>query len=186
MTRPLPAAHALRKLGISTADYADVSSVETLREAIAKLRLPAVLKTRRFGYDGKGQSIIRNTGDLQAIWAELGTNSAILEQFIPFEREISVIAARGRDGALAAYDAAENVHRDGILHTSTVPAEMKLLRLPMPPAPTNPRITDERVAFSRLKSELLMKEGKAAGTTEQKTTSARRAPRARNASCGPW
>jgi 5-(carboxyamino)imidazole ribonucleotide synthase len=112
----------VRKLGIATADYADVSSIEALREAVARLRLPAVLKTRRFGYDGKGQSIIRSTADLQTIWAELGTNAAILEQFIPFEREISVVAARGADGHVECFDVTENEHRDHILKTSIVPA----------------------------------------------------------------
>jgi 5-(carboxyamino)imidazole ribonucleotide synthase len=83
-----------------------------------------VLKTRRFGYDGKGQSIIRSQGDLQAIWTELGTNSAILEQFIPFEREISVVAARSADGHVECFDVTENEHRDHILKTSRVPAQI--------------------------------------------------------------
>jgi 5-(carboxyamino)imidazole ribonucleotide synthase len=96
--------------------------VETLREAVARLRLPAVLKTRRFGYDGKGQSIIRNAADLQDAWAELGTSLAILEQFIPFEREISVVAARSADGHVECFDVTENEHRDHILKTSRVPA----------------------------------------------------------------
>ena len=114
----------VQRLGIATADYADVSSVETLREAIARLRLPAVLKTRRFGYDGKGQSIIRSTNDLQTIWAELGTNLAILEQFVPFEREISVVAARSADGHVECFDVTENEHRNHILKTSRVPAQI--------------------------------------------------------------
>jgi 5-(carboxyamino)imidazole ribonucleotide synthase len=114
----------VRRLGIATADYADVSSVETLREAIARIRLPAVLKTRRFGYDGKGQSIIRGAGDLQTIWSELGTKLAILEQFIPFEREISVVAARSADGRVECFDVTENEHRNHILKTSRVPAQI--------------------------------------------------------------
>jgi 5-(carboxyamino)imidazole ribonucleotide synthase len=114
----------VRRLGIATADYADVSSVETLREAIARIRLPAVLKTRRFGYDGKGQSIIRGGGDLQTTWGELGTNLAILEQFIPFEREISVVAARSADGHVECFDVTENEHRNHILKTSRVPAQI--------------------------------------------------------------
>ena len=81
-------------LGIRTANYADVSSVTTLREAIMRIGLPAVLKTRRFGYDGKGQALIRKADDLERIWAELGTKSAILEAFVPFEREISVVAEK--------------------------------------------------------------------------------------------
>ena len=84
----------VRQLGIGTADYADVSSAASLRAAIARIGLPAVLKTRRFGYDGKGQAIIRQDDDPDRVWEDLATKSAILEAFIPFEREISVIAAR--------------------------------------------------------------------------------------------
>ena len=112
----------VRRLGIGTADYADVSSIETLRAAVAKLGLPAVLKTRRFGYDGKGQSIIRDANNLDAVWSELGTSSAILEKFIPFEREVSVVAARSADGHVECFDVTENDHRDHILKTSRVPA----------------------------------------------------------------
>lgn len=114
----------VRKLGIATADYADVSSLEALREAVARMGLPAVLKTRRFGYDGKGQAIIRGTGDLETIWREIGTSAAILEQFIPFEREISVVVARGADGHVECFDVTENEHRDHILKTSRVPARI--------------------------------------------------------------
>jgi 5-(carboxyamino)imidazole ribonucleotide synthase len=110
------------RLGIGTADYADVSNVAALREAIARLGLPAVIKTRRFGYDGKGQAIIREGDDLARIWTELGTKSAILESFVPFEREISVIAARSADGTVECFDVTENEHRDHILKTSRAPA----------------------------------------------------------------
>jgi 5-(carboxyamino)imidazole ribonucleotide synthase len=114
----------VRRLGIGTADYADVTSLDTLKQAIAKLGLPAVLKTRRFGYDGKGQSIIRDSGNLDAVWSELGTSLAILEKFIPFEREVSVVAARAADGHVECFDVTENEHRDHILKTSRVPAAM--------------------------------------------------------------
>src|SRR5215471_13202544 len=110
------------KLGIGTADYADVSSPETLRAAIARIGLPAVIKTRRFGYDGKGQALIREGDDIERIWADLGTRSAILEAFIPFEREISVIAARSADGHVECFDVTENEHRDHILKISRAPA----------------------------------------------------------------
>jgi 5-(carboxyamino)imidazole ribonucleotide synthase len=110
------------KLGIGTADYADVSNVAALREAVARIGLPAVIKTRRFGYDGKGQAIIRNGDDLARIWTELGTKSAILESFVPFEREISVIAARSVDGTVECFDVTENEHRDHILKVSRAPA----------------------------------------------------------------
>ena len=110
------------KLGISTADYADVSNVTALREASARIGLPAVIKTRRFGYDGKGQAIIREGDDLARVWTELGTKSAILESFVPFEREISVIAARSADGTVECFDVTENEHRDHILKISRAPA----------------------------------------------------------------
>lgn len=110
------------KLGIGTTAYADVSSVSSLREAVAHIGLPAVIKTRRFGYDGKGQAMIREDDDLSRIWAELGTKSAILEAFVPFEREISVIAARSVDGEVECFDVTENEHRDHILKISRAPA----------------------------------------------------------------
>jgi 5-(carboxyamino)imidazole ribonucleotide synthase len=112
----------VRQLGIGTADYADVSSVASLRAAIARIGLPAVLKTRRFGYDGKGQSIIRESDDPEQIWEDLATKSAILEAFIPFEREISVIAARSAGGQVECFDVTENEHADHILKTSRAPA----------------------------------------------------------------
>jgi 5-(carboxyamino)imidazole ribonucleotide synthase len=112
----------VKRLGIGTADYADVSSPQTLRTAIAKIGLPAVLKTRRFGYDGKGQAIIRSDDNPDRVWADLNTKSAILEAFVPFEREISVIAARSADGDVECFDVTENEHRDHILKVSRVPA----------------------------------------------------------------
>ncbi len=112
----------VRQLGIGTADYADVSSAAALRAAIAKIGLPAVIKTRRFGYDGKGQAIIRAGDDPDQIWEDLATRSAILEAFVPFEREISVIAARNAEGQVECFDVTENEHSDHILKTSRVPA----------------------------------------------------------------
>jgi 5-(carboxyamino)imidazole ribonucleotide synthase len=112
----------ITKLGIGTARYADVTSAQSLRAAIAAIGLPAVIKTRRFGYDGKGQAIIREGDDIDAIWSEIATRSAILEAFVPFEREVSVIAARSADGQVACFDVTENEHRDHILKTSRAPA----------------------------------------------------------------
>jgi 5-(carboxyamino)imidazole ribonucleotide synthase len=112
----------VKRLGIGTADYADVSSPATLRAAIARIGLPAVIKTRRFGYDGKGQALIREGDNIDRIWADLGTKSAILEAFVPFEREISVIAARSASGEVECFDVTENEHRDHILKVSRAPA----------------------------------------------------------------
>jgi 5-(carboxyamino)imidazole ribonucleotide synthase len=112
------------RLGIGTAAYADVTSVASLHAAIAQIGLPAVLKTRRFGYDGKGQAIIREGDDVAKAWTSLGTKSAILEAFVPFEREISVIAARSADGQVECFDVTENEHRDHILKVSRAPASI--------------------------------------------------------------
>jgi 5-(carboxyamino)imidazole ribonucleotide synthase len=114
----------VRQLGIGTADYADVSSAAGLHAALARIGLPAVLKTRRFGYDGKGQAIIRAADDPDRIWDDLGTRSAILEAFVPFQCEISVIAARSADGHVECFDVTENEHRDHILRTSRAPADI--------------------------------------------------------------
>jgi 5-(carboxyamino)imidazole ribonucleotide synthase len=114
----------VKRLGIGTADYADVSSAAMLRAAISKIGLPAVIKTRRFGYDGKGQAIIRERDDPDQVWADLATKSAILEAFIPFEREISVIAARSAAGQVECFDVTENEHRDHILKFSHAPADI--------------------------------------------------------------
>ncbi|MFL6820511.1 MAG: 5-(carboxyamino)imidazole ribonucleotide synthase [Bradyrhizobium sp.] len=114
----------VKRLGIGTADYAAVSSAATLRAAVGSIGLPAVLKTRRFGYDGKGQAIIREGDDPDEIWRDLGTRSAIVEAFIPFEREVSVIAARSADGHVECFDVTENEHRDHILKISRAPADI--------------------------------------------------------------
>lgn len=114
----------VKRLGIDTADYADVSSAVALQAAVARIGLPAVIKTRRFGYDGKGQMIIRAGDDPDKIWADLDTKSAILEAFIPFEREISVIAARSADGHVECFDVTENEHSDHILKISRAPADI--------------------------------------------------------------
>jgi 5-(carboxyamino)imidazole ribonucleotide synthase len=112
----------VKRLGIGTADYADVGSAAALRAAIGRIGLPAVIKTRRFGYDGKGQAIIRAGDDPDQIWQDLATKSAILEAFVPFEREISVIAARSAGGKVECFDVTENEHRDHILKISRAPA----------------------------------------------------------------
>ena len=114
----------VKRLGIGTADYAEVSSAAALRAAISKIGLPAVIKTRRFGYDGKGQAIIRDGDDPDHVWEDLATISAILEAFIPFEREISVIVARSAAGEVECFDVTENEHRDHILKISRAPADI--------------------------------------------------------------
>ncbi|RFU12755.1 5-(carboxyamino)imidazole ribonucleotide synthase [Rhodobacteraceae bacterium W635] len=112
----------LSDIGLATAPFAPVDSAEDLDKAITVIGTPAILKTRRFGYDGKGQARIRTPGDATRALSDMAGAPAILEGFIDFSREISVIAARGRDGAIACYDPGENVHENGILATTTVPA----------------------------------------------------------------
>ncbi|MDF1613401.1 5-(carboxyamino)imidazole ribonucleotide synthase [Desulfurivibrio dismutans] len=106
------------QLGIPTPAYRAVGSEGELQAAAAKLGLPAVLKTRRLGYDGKGQLVLRRESDLAAAWQVLGGAELILESFVSFAREVSQVAVRGRDGAMVFYPLAENTHRDGILHLS--------------------------------------------------------------------
>jgi 5-(carboxyamino)imidazole ribonucleotide synthase len=111
-------------LGLRTASFADVPHADALAAAVERIGQPAVLKTRRFGYDGKGQATIRNGGDLGAVWREVGGQPCILEAFVPFEREVSVVAARARDGTVECFDVTENEHRDHILKVSRVPAAL--------------------------------------------------------------
>jgi 5-(carboxyamino)imidazole ribonucleotide synthase len=111
--------------GIPTARFHAVDSQADLETALADFGGQGVLKTRRLGYDGKGQRVYRSAADsAEGGYAALGSVPLILESFVPFEREISIIAARGSDGKVACYDPAENVHRNGILHTSTLPANI--------------------------------------------------------------
>jgi 5-(carboxyamino)imidazole ribonucleotide synthase len=114
----------LNGIGIPTARFRAVDDDAQLAEALAAFQGSGVLKTRRLGYDGKGQRVFRDmvAGGFSGTCEAMGGVPLILEELIPFDREISVIAARGADGAVAAYDPAENVHRDGILHSSTLPA----------------------------------------------------------------
>jgi 5-(carboxyamino)imidazole ribonucleotide synthase len=120
----LPEKEFVAQLGIATAPFAKADSVDDVRSAVERIGLPVVLKTRRFGYDGKGQAAVRDAKEIDAAWAAIGKASSIVEKFVPFDREISVVAARGRSGDVAAYEAIENLHRDHILHRSRVPAQI--------------------------------------------------------------
>jgi len=114
----------VQKLGIPTAPFVEISSPDTLKSALEAVGRPAVLKTRRFGYDGKGQVTIRNGTYPATAWREIGAQPAILEGFVKFEREISVVAARAHDGTVACFDVTENEHRDHILKVSRAPADV--------------------------------------------------------------
>ena len=116
----------LAGLGLATAPFAPIDSPADLAAALAATGTPAILKTRRLGYDGKGQARVMASADGRAALDSLQGAPAIAEGFVHFSREISVIAARGRDGSVSAYDPGENVHTDGILATTTVPAALPL------------------------------------------------------------
>jgi len=114
----------VNSLKIATAPFAPVNSSMELSAAFAKIGFPAILKTARMGYDGKGQVKLEKGDDLASAWRSIGEKPAVLEGFVKFEREISVVIARSLDGKTAAFEPIENVHRNHILHTSTVPAKL--------------------------------------------------------------
>lgn len=114
--------------GVPVAPFEAVENKFDLKRALRRLGGTGVLKTRRFGYDGKGQVIIRDEAEIEAAWEKLGDYSLILEAFIPFTREVSIVCARGADGQTAAYPLVENAHQNHILHTSTAPAPNDLGR----------------------------------------------------------
>lgn len=112
-------------LEIPTADFVPVDERGDLDTGVVRVGLPAVLKTRRLGYDGKGQVVIRSHAELDEAWARLGGRPLILERFVRFSRELSIVGVRGRDGATAFYPLAENEHRGGILHMTLAPAPVR-------------------------------------------------------------
>ncbi|MCJ8055464.1 5-(carboxyamino)imidazole ribonucleotide synthase [Shinella curvata] len=115
----------IRDCGILTADFAAIDSQPDLEAALDRFGGVGVLKTRRLGYDGKGQRLFRSPAESrEGAFEALGGVPLILESLVPFEREVSIIAARDSDGTIACYDPAENVHLNGILHTSTLPASV--------------------------------------------------------------
>ena len=117
-----------RELGIPVPDFADIPRRQALDEAVARLGTPCILKTRRLGYDGKGQFRIKSPADIDGAWTALGAQAGsvglILEDFVHFDRELSVVAARGRDGEFRAWPLTENWHVDGVLSASLAPARV--------------------------------------------------------------
>jgi 5-(carboxyamino)imidazole ribonucleotide synthase len=110
------------RVGISVAPWSAVDDLTELKAAVKRVGSPAVLKARRLGYDGKGQAVIHDPGLAEDAWRSIGETPAILEGFVEFDRELSIIGARGRDGRTVFYPLAENTHRDGILRRSVAPA----------------------------------------------------------------
>jgi 5-(carboxyamino)imidazole ribonucleotide synthase len=111
-----------REIGLATPEFAAVDTREDLARAVESIGLPAVLKTRRLGYDGKGQAVLRVPTDVDAAWEALGGAALILEAFVPFTREVSVVAVRSQSGEFRAYPLTQNWHSRGILAASLAPA----------------------------------------------------------------
>jgi 5-(carboxyamino)imidazole ribonucleotide synthase len=114
----------LANLGLTPAPYAAVDTLADLEHAVTEIGMPAILKTRRFGYDGKGQARINTAADLGQAIADMAGQPAVLEGFVNFTHEVSVIGARSENGDVSCFDPGENIHRGGILHTTTVPARL--------------------------------------------------------------
>jgi len=133
----------LRGLGLNTAPYAAVDTADDLQAALQTTGTPAILKTRRFGYDGKGQARIMVPEDAEQALADMASSPSLLEGFVDFSHEVSVIAARGQQGDIACYDPGENVHIDGILRTTTIPAKL-----------TTAQTTDAVLLAARILNEL--------------------------------
>jgi 5-(carboxyamino)imidazole ribonucleotide synthase len=113
-----------RRHGIGTADFTAVHNADELKKALEKFARPAILKSTRFGYDGKGQVKITAETAATEAWAEMGGDAGIIEAYVPFACEISVIVARRSDGVMAAYPAVENIHRNHILAETHAPARI--------------------------------------------------------------
>ena len=132
-----------REVGLDTPAFAAVDSKADLERALAEIGCPAILKTRRLGYDGKGQFRIKSPGDVDAAWAALGQAPLILEAFVPFERELSVVAVRSREGEFRSYPLTQNWHADGILSMS------------LAPAPDSAELAEQAIALARRIAETL-------------------------------
>jgi 5-(carboxyamino)imidazole ribonucleotide synthase len=112
----------ISSLGLATAPYANVETQDDLEAAVTRIGTPSMLKTRSFGYDGKGQVRLTRPDEAREAWKSLGDAPCLLEGFVEFRCEVSVIAARSLSGEVICFDPGENLHRDGILRTTTVPA----------------------------------------------------------------
>jgi 5-(carboxyamino)imidazole ribonucleotide synthase len=117
------------EVGLTVAPFSPVSSRDELTEALDVIGVPSVLKNRRFGYDGKGQVRVGSVDEADVAWLAVGEAPSLLEPLVPFERELSILGVRGRDGRAVFYPLVENVHRDGILRVSTAPAPDVTLEL---------------------------------------------------------
>jgi 5-(carboxyamino)imidazole ribonucleotide synthase len=151
-----------RELGLDTPAFAAVDSLDGLRAAVATIGCPAVLKTRRLGYDGKGQFRIKSPADIDAAWAALGGVPLILEAWIAFDREVSLVAVRGRDGEFRTYPLVQNWHSDGILAATLAPAPAASAL--SEPAARHARAIAERLDYvGTFALELFVKDGRLLG-----------------------
>ncbi len=151
-----------RQIGLDTPAFAAVDSSEGLARAVDEIGVPSILKTRRLGYDGKGQFRLRSRDDVDAAWQALGGAPSILEAFVPFERELSVIAVRARNGEFRAYPLTQNWHADGILSASLAPAPDSEALAPVAFAHAR-RIAEELDYVGTFALELFVKDGKLLG-----------------------
>ncbi|MGH7666811.1 MAG: 5-(carboxyamino)imidazole ribonucleotide synthase [Candidatus Dormibacteria bacterium] len=148
-----------QSLGIESAGYLEVGSSADLGSA-AGMRMPALLKTRRLGYDGHGQRLVEEASQLAAAWRELGEVPCILEQLVPFERELSILSVRSRDGDSAAYPLVQNHHEAGILRLTLAPAPALTPELEQAAAAIGSLIAEELQYVGVLAVELFQVEGR--------------------------
>ncbi len=149
-------------IGLDTPAFAAVDSRDDLARAVERIGTPAILKTRRLGYDGKGQFRLKSPADVDAAWAALGGAPSILEAFVPFERELSVVAVRSRDGEFRTWPLTQNWHADGILSASLAPAPGAESLAPLARAHAQ-RIAEELDYVGVFALELFVREGKLLG-----------------------
>ena len=174
-TRVFPNPHALsisqdrlaeknlfREIGLDTPAFAAVGSRDELARAVEKIGTPSILKTRRLGYDGKGQFRLKSPLDVDAAWSALGGAPSILEAFVPFERELSVIAVRSRDGEFRTWPLTQNWHADGILSASLAPAPDTETLAPLAFAHAR-RIAEDLDYVGVFALELFVREGRLLG-----------------------
>jgi 5-(carboxyamino)imidazole ribonucleotide synthase len=151
-----------RRVGLETPDFVAVDSREELAAAIERIGVPAILKTRRLGYDGKGQFRLKSAADVDAAWTALAGAPSILEAFVPFERELSVIAVRSREGEFRTYPLTQNWHSDGILSASLAPAPQTEALAPVAYAHAR-RIAEELDYVGVFALELFVRDGELLG-----------------------
>lgn len=157
------------RMGIEVPPFAPVNSLDQLRAATTNIGTPAVLKTRRMGYDGKGQAVLRSASDAEAAWRAIGADAAaargglILESFVAFDCEMSILGVRGRDGSKRFYPLAQNVHEAGILRVSRAPAPRGTPALQSLAEAECGRVMDELSYVGVLAIEFFVKNGRLLG-----------------------